>query len=944
MKKHILIIAALFACALSYAGGIGSAKDLQAFIEACNAGTDVSQWCDTDSTVVLTADIDLSKVRKLPRIDRFTGKFDGKGFCIKGWKASGGLFHLIASGAEVRNLVIDASCSMQVSSKSDEFRAGFIADTNEGMIRNCINRGSIKHNCSYAVAPIYIGGICGYNGFVILSCRNEGKIFSDVSGDNKETVTLDLGGICGGTRGRAKAGNTVARCENTGDVSAIGSISSMFVGGICGNAAPVTLKYCINRGKVESEIRATEDGSVKGVERVGGIAGQTKADIIRCDNFGPVSATGECAANVGGIVGMPHAALVIADCLNYGKVVSTVEQPSNTGGIAGNIGRPVRIRACINYGEIRFDGISSRSRSTAGGIAGNIYVVKDAKEGTYVRECINHGSIYAGAGGNKYDATNRNAIHAAGIVAYAEGGQGLRAFVKDCSSDGPVTCVSGRKGQICATSVGVVTGGDVPDTYAKAVKVSAGAPNVSGRVVTTGGKPLEGIVVTDGRQCVSTAADGTYSMTSDLAEARFIYLSLPASVNIPTLNGVPMFFRRIPRYAEAVQADFVLSTREPVKDYTVMMVADPQVRPYGVDGSMEAWAESVAPDIEAFRASCPGEVYSINLGDLVYNYMYAWDDYMDIAATIHCPTFNVIGNHDYDQGTLFETEQGNVYYETYVGPDHYSFDIGDIHYIVMNDILYDRPDTKSSYHYGLDDRTLEWLKADLAYIPKDRVLVTCTHHNPFKTPNKSPHGSHNVYSLHYDDYLPVLSAYKEVYAWNGHNHTNFYYNYKGKDTKHGAPNIQCISVARCTGALRFNNWLGAKGDPQGYMVVSVKGDSLSWYYKSVGKDKDFQMRAFAPERSSDGCVRVNIWNWSEGWSTPQWYEGGQLVADMEYAPGVDPDYYDLFGTITNQTTRKYCKPDPEAIIFKVKPTHGATGGEIRVTDLFGNVYTQSINW
>ena len=359
---------------------------------------------------------------------------------------------------------------------------------------------------------------------------------------------------------------------------------------------------------------------------------------------------------------------------------------------------------------------------------------------------------------------------------------------------------------------------------------------------------------------------------------------------------------------------------------------------------METWAADVAPDIEAFRASCPGDVYSINLGDLVYNYMYAWDDYMDVAATINCPTFNVIGNHDYDQGTLFETEQGNVYYETYVGPDHYSFDLGDIHYVVLNDILYDRPNDKTSYHYGLDDRQLAWLEADLAYIPKDKIIMTCTHHNPFKTPNKSPHGSHNVYSQHYDDYLRILSAYKEVYAWNGHNHVNFYYNYKGKDTKHGAPTIQCISVARCTGALRFNNWLGPQGDPQGYMVMNVKGDSVDWYYKCVGKGQDFQIRAFAPERSSDGCVRATIWNWSEGWSTPQWYEDGKPVSDMEFAPGVDPDYYDLYGTITNQTTRKYCKPSKEALIFKVKPSYGCTGGEIRVTDLFGNVYTQSINW
>ena len=89
-------------------------------------------------------------------------------------------------------------------------------------------------------------------------------------------------------------------------------------------------------------------------------------------------------------------------------------------------------------------------------------------------------------------------------------------------------------------------------------------------------------------------------------------------------------------------------------------------------------------------------------GDLVYNWMAGYDDYMDISATAPYPMCHVIGNHDYDQGTLFETEQGNMYYESYVGPTHYSFDLGDIHYLVFNDIMYDRKSPTGKYYYDLD--------------------------------------------------------------------------------------------------------------------------------------------------------------------------------------------------------------------------------------------------
>ncbi|MBO7071243.1 MAG: calcineurin-like phosphoesterase C-terminal domain-containing protein [Bacteroidales bacterium] len=945
MKRFLLILSIfLCACASAYAQGIGSAKELEAFINACNKGENILQWADADSTVYLSADIDLAKAKKLPQVISWDGKFDGRGHRLMNWKPSfGGLFKAIGKNGIVQNIIIDASCVMKISSTGDEFKVGFIADTNEGIVKDCVNYGTLAHKCSYTLGPVYVGGLVGFNRFSVINCANYGEITTDVSGAAKEEVYVAIGGLCGLGAGKANAASVVAHCTNEGTVKAIASLSGVYAGGITGNAVRTTHKYCINRGKVTADIRADEEGGTKGVAKAAGIAAQTKSTIIRCYNYGEILSMGECGANIGGIVGMPHESLVIADCINYGKVTAKGEQPSNVGGIAGNIGRPVHIRGCINYGEIVFDGISSRARSTAGGIVGNIYCPKSQTAGAYVRECVNHGKVSTAGGGNKYDASNVNAIHAGGIVAFAECRPELRAFVYDCSNDGKVTAASGRSGSIVGCAINVKTGGESHLCLADAAQPKADGTNLWGRVTTPDGKGIQGIVVTDGLQCTATDSDGNYSLKSDFSSARFVYLSLPSTVEIPTLNGVPQFFRRIPHDAKAASANFVLSLREPAKDYTVMMIADPQVRPYGWDNSMERWNDTVSADAEAFRASCTGDVYSINLGDLVYNEMYAWDDYMDVAATIHCPTFNVIGNHDYDQMTLYETAQGNVYYETYVGPTHYSFDLGDIHYVVLNTILYDRPSPKQSYHYGMDDETLAWLQADLSYIPKDKIIVTCTHHNPFKTPNKSPHGSHNVYSLHYNDYLALLSSYKAVYAWNGHNHMNFYYNYKGKETTHGAPNIQCISVARCTGALRLNRELGPFGDPQGYMVLNVRGEQMDWYYKSVGHGQDYQMRAYPPSRSTDGTVKVTIWNWSEGWSTPEWYENGVKVADMELTPGVDPDYYDIFQTVDNQTTRKYCQPSTESMIFSVYPSPGATSGEIRVTDMFGNLYTQKVD-
>lgn len=949
-KYFILSAVVLFAMPLgALAGSIGSAKDFAAFVKACNEGGNIYNWAGADSVVVLSADIDLAKEKKLPQIAAFAGKFDGKGHKICNWKAQGGIFKDLLKGAVVKNLVIDASCSMKAVCKGEEFFAGFIADQSSGTIQDCTNYGSISYKCNYTSNNSWVGGIVGLNRYVVYRCANHGEISAySISAERKGELTGYFGGVAGGSKhGKCLSGACIARCTNSGNVKVSTDYPVEAVGGIAGTGGAASIKYCVNKGAVSAQgIRPEEIGNIENTTRIGGIAGFTKGDVTCSDNFGKVSSSGFGTCSIGGIVGMPHTELCVLDCVNRGSVSASNEDACHVGGVVGVIGRPVHVRRCKNYGSVRFEGISQRSRSTAAGIVGQIYCPRTSKAGAYVRNCANFGDIYASAGGNSFDSGSSNCIHAAGVVAYMDTREGYKAFLKDCSNHGKVTSDAGRRGNIAASVRNITTGGSYPDDEAVPSEPLADGSNIYGRVTTTDGKPLEGIVVTDGEQCVKTDAQGNYKMTSDLQKAHFVYVSMPATVEIPVTCGVPQFFRRIARNSKAVKADFSFAPREKKDSYTLIMVGDPQVRPYDWgDNSMEVWDSRVSKDIEAFRASTPGDVYSINLGDLVYNYMYAWDDYLDVAASVKCPTFNVIGNHDYDQQTVLETELGNMFFENYVGPEHYSFDLGDIHFIVANVILYDRASGDDRYGYGLDERTMTWLENDLANVSKDKIVMTCSHGQLFKKKGDTPNGSHSAYYLNYQRYLDVLKQYKAVYSWCGHYHGNFYYNYANHigQTKHGAPNIQCISVGRCNGALRFNKPISSNGEPQGYMVVNVKGNDIDWYYKAVGHGKDYQMRTFSPERTGDGSVKADIWNWSEGWSTPKWYENGECKGEMTSISEIDPDYQVLYDGFTNKRDRKYCKPH-EACMWRVVPSEGVKSGEIRVTDLFGNTYTSTVSW
>lgn len=948
MKKTFISILLLLSAAILRAGDINTAKDLEAFIKAYNAGGDLSAWMSSDSTFRFGADIDLSKTKKLPQIEAFASVLDGCGHKIVGWKAQNGLIREILPEAVVKNVIIDKTCAMKASGKSELYSVGFIADANSGLVSCCENHGNISHKCTYTQNNIYIGGLVGINKAYVMDCRNYGRIFSESTGSDANVVkeiTCAVGGLIGGAHGKTLLGATVVRCENLGEVRQYCDFVSAAVGGVVGYSGGMTVKFCANKGPVHSEMVLNTNTGNPGLAKAGGIVGLSKSDVMCCDNFGEITSAGVGPVNIGGIVGMPHAAAVIGDCVNYGKVTSSNEGQCFTGGIAGNCGRPVHFRRCVNRGSVNFEGVSSRSRSATGGILGQSYLTKRFDTATYVRECLNFGDVHSESGGNNYGNSD-NAIHTGGICGCMESREGVLSYLYDCANEGKVTSATGRRSNMCACTNNVITGGVLTDNQALSVEPRENGVNVYGRVLATDGTPVEGVVVTDGLQCVKTAADGSYSMTSDLKDTYFIYISVPAAYKAPTVASIPQTFRRVARGEKAVCANFTLEARASVENkYTLLMVGDPQVRPlkYG-DNSMETWTKEVAPDIEAYRASCTGDVYAINLGDLVYNYMYAYDDYLDGAAQINCPVFNVIGNHDYDQQTLFDGHLGQVFYETYVGPENYSFDLGDIHYIIVNSIMYDRAKPSAKYGSGLDDKTVEWLANDLSYVSKDKTLVVCGHANLFKKPGDSPNGSHGAYNRNYQRYLALLKDFAHVYSWSGHYHQNFYYNYEGKNSKHGAPNIESITVARCTGALRFNKPIAADGTPQGYMVAEVDGSRMTWSYKSVGHGLDYQIKAYAPGRCGDSLVRGLIWNYSEGWSTPEWWENGRKVGEMQLVKGTDPDYKDLWDAFTNQRDRKYCTPQDDAWIFSVTPSAGVNSGEIRVKDQFGKEYSTTIKW
>lgn len=919
------------------AGGIKTAADLVAFATALNSRQSIDQWRNDKGCICLEADIDMSNVKKFESISSYGGVFDGQGYSIKNWKAKSGLFDHLLQGGVIRNLKIDASCSMKAANGAGEYFCGFIANRNDGLIENCENYGSIDHKSKYTEADIYIGGITGSNRWGLLNCNNYGNIRSDCVATLQERgVAINIGGIVGGGYSKMEKKPSISWCSNYGNITYSGDFPSAYIAGVAGNCEKkIPLKYCINKGDITVVAQSSEgDRKIRSC-RVGGICAFTKGNMSDCDNFGKVSSSGTHPTSVGGVIAYAYAAVVISGCHNYGAVSLTTNASSDLGGILGSSTRAVHIGNCQNHGEVIYDGYSPDSPSSIGGIVGQINTAGDAKFAAYIRSCVNYGVVNSGTGGNNYE--NNKAIKTGGIAGTLRGNQKSHVVVNDCANFGKVSSIGGKCNPMVAYSENTRIRGSYNDSYAQSVEPMPDGCNVFGRVVTDDGKPLEGVVVSDGLLCVKTDSEGNYRMTSNLNKVRFITVSTPSGYKAEMLYSMPQIFQRVRRHEKAVRADFTLKYTGVKEDYTLVVIGDPQMRGLGSDNSGESYRDVIIPDINQLKGD-NDNFYALVVGDVVYNWMTGYDDYVDISATASYPTYNLIGNHDMEQENLYDTRLGVCYYENYIGPIYYSFNIGKMHYVVLNTITAEfKRQTSRNYWYGLDDDQFEWLKNDLKFIPDDMTVVICSHALLFQ----NDWSYRNV--SHLDDIKKELERFDKVYAWGGHSHTNYGCDY---ELKWNGGKLLAATVSRCNGSLRYNTVMMSNGVPNGYIVADVRGRDMTWSFKCIGKDTDYQMKVYSPERTKTEDVKAMIWNWSEGfWTQPQWWENGVMVAEMETIQDMDIDYQERYAAWKAQPESKENWGEQKATtMFKVKPSEGARNGEVRVTDYFGNTYTQKVEW
>ncbi len=454
---------------------------------------------------------------------------------------------------------------------------------------------------------------------------------------------------------------------------------------------------------------------------------------------------------------------------------------------------------------------------------------------------------------------------------------------------------------------------------------SAEARDIKGTVKDTEGKGIAGVVVSDGLNTVLTDSKGRFKMDAD-QDSRFVFISTPSGYVSSTLDGPTLFYKEISD--DVRKYDFFVSKN--TKDDTnhnIIVIADPQISERNELPDLQKHSD----DITAFVKGMDGDyTFGLCLGDIV-----GWDhtiypEYNEIMSGAGIDYRYVIGNHDMtNYGRSFETSMRN--YEDMYGPAWYSFNVGDVHYVVLNDNFYVGRDY---FYIGyLDERQLSWLEKDLSYVPEgSRVVVSM--HIP-TTLDKSDRDAFQ-YGVIGDNLCnkPALYAMLEPYQTlilSGHMHTADYEQISG--------NITEINIAGLCGAW----WCGEvciDGSPAGYKVFDMNGSDAEWIYKGSGHPLDYQMKVYVNEPDYPGQIVANVWDYDPSWKV-EYFEDGVKVCDMERFKAQDPLAKELYKD-PSSLKRTWVYAAPTENMFKAAISEGAKKLEVRVTDRFGRVYSKSI--
>ena len=453
---------------------------------------------------------------------------------------------------------------------------------------------------------------------------------------------------------------------------------------------------------------------------------------------------------------------------------------------------------------------------------------------------------------------------------------------------------------------------------------------VRGRV-RAGTRGIANVAISDGLTVVATDKNGDFDFVT--ARDAFVRCSIPGDYEIATSeNGIARLFQKVATAVNNATGDaeiaFDLKPRsESVEHHAFLVLADPQTQNQRETGLFHA---ETVPDVQALLKGNSGtKTFGVGCGDMMFDDLSLFPEYERAVTRMGAPFFQVIGNHDLDLLARSHELAAAEFFDRF-GPTYYSFNVGAMHYVVLDDVFWHG----SGYIGYVDETQLEWLEADLKRVEHGRPVVVFTHvpllSTQYRRREESAPGTTNVVSNRLAIYR-LLAPYK-AHVMSGHTHENENVLENGVfEHIHGA-----VCGAWWSGPIAHD------GSTNGYGVYDVRGEELRWYYKSTGKPATHQMRVYGPgaDQKQPGALIANIWNWDPQWQIT-WIEDGQPRGQMERFKGLDPLSVELHAGPAKPVGREWVEPVPTDHLFRCTPSAVAREVRVEAVDRFGTRFQET---
>ena len=370
-------------------------------------------------------------------------------------------------------------------------------------------------------------------------------------------------------------------------------------------------------------------------------------------------------------------------------------------------------------------------------------------------------------------------------------------------------------------------------------------------IVSSAGVGVENVVVSDGAEVTVTNEKGIYQLKS-AKKWGYVFISVPSGYEVPSVGVLPQFHRALKNSADVVErADFKLEKVDGQDSYKIFMLGDMHLA--NRTGDLGQFAQFTS-DLTDYMTRHKGEkMYALTLGDMTwdlywYSNSYYFPQYLNTVNSQikNLQIFHTMGNHDNDFQTRSDYDAA-VKYVDQICPTYYSFNIGKVHYVVMDDIDCSSYDGSTSRNYvkSLSAEQLDWLAKDLSHVAKTTPVVVAMHAQVFYPTTsgfKIDHDQVNTLRL-----FDILDGYTVRFV-TGHTHKLF-------NVTPDAPIVDGHNFREYNSGSVCASWwwsgnltpgihIGTDGTPGGYGIWDVTGTDFQCLYKSTGWPEEYQFRSY----------------------------------------------------------------------------------------------------